>query len=58
MRGDLFLEMGAGRSHPFPLTGSCLSQQALNNNPQDKKALSHCFLGEQDWKNFYTTNVK
>lgn len=40
---------GYGLSHPFPLTGSCLSQQALNTNPQDKKALSHCLLGEQDW---------
>lgn len=50
MRGDLFLEMGTELSHPFPLTGPCLSQQALNTkDSQDKKALSHCFLGERDW---------
>lgn len=50
MGGDLFLVMGAGLSHLFPLTGSCLSQQALNTrDSRDKKALSHCFLGEQDW---------
>lgn len=47
--GRLVSRDGYGLSHPFPLTGSCLSQQALNTNPQDKKALSHCLFGEQDW---------
>lgn len=48
--GRLVSRDGYGLSHPFPLTGSCLSQQALNTkDSQDKKVLSHCFLGEQDW---------